>query len=781
MLLTKSLSTLTARIAAGLTLVFAASCSVIPKNYPAGKPFVYETNINLEGNFSKEEKSNLISELKNQLDDSIKTNPVYKLFYKGFNRSVLQKPPVYDSANAEQSVKFMRALLNAKGYFKDTIVYDTSLVVKQDAKPPQHRTTINFNVRPGRLVTLDSVYFQINNTELQELATASQKDMIIKKGDPFSIQGISQEFDRLVELYRDNGYLRFSRDELVGIWDTLNVSLLRPTFDPFEQILLLEALRKKRESPTANLEIRLRPGHDMDRLKKYFVGHTSIYPDLRADTIGLKQTTFEYDKNFSIVSYRRLFKPHFIADNIFFRKGDLYNQKMFLKTINRFNSLGAWRLVNIEQMPRPQSDTVDFAIYLTPAEKYSFTANLEGSSNSSFFLEERLLGVGINAQLLNRNFGHTSNQASTNIRYGTEVDTKGAFVKTRQASISHSIFFPKPIPNVKWIPEKFRDNFRTVLSFSLGNIERKDLFNLTSLNGSWGYNFNWKNRKDKNLAANIKFPNIEYAFLNPRPGLDSIFLQTPSFRNIFNTGLVVSIQGGFQIRGGKGRAANLFRANFEESGLLTNMIKIKALDSLFRFIKLNAEFIRNISMGKNSFVFRTFAGAGFALQTRTRKTDVNLPFFKQFYAGGPNSMRAWGLRTLGPGSTVKTRADVPFRFGDFQFETNAEFRFPLARIGGYLVSSCLFTDIGNVWFLKENSDFPDGTLTGENFIKDLAVGLGTGLRFDFEFFRIRLDYAIKVKNPTPEPFNIAGKNKWFYNFKPFGGIVQLGINYPFAF
>ncbi|HLF45734.1 MAG TPA: BamA/TamA family outer membrane protein, partial [Chitinophagaceae bacterium] len=352
---------------------------------------------------------------------------------------------------------------------------------------------------------------------------------------------------------------------------------------------------------------------------------------------------------------------------------------------------------------------------------------------------------------------------------------------TRQASISHSIFFPKPIPNARWIPEKFRENFRTVLTFSLGNIERKTLFNLTSLNASWGYNFSWKNKKDQNLALSFKIPNIEYAFLNPRPLLDSIFIKTPVFRNIFNTGLVVSVQSGFQIRGGKGKSTNVFRTNIEESGLLTDLIKIKALDSLFRFVKLDAEFIRNINFGKTSFLFRTYAGAGFALETRARKTNVNLPFFKQFYAGGPNSMRAWGLRTLGPGSTVKSRDSVPFRFGDFQFETNAEYRFPFFRVGGYLVSSCVFTDIGNVWFLKSNTDFPDGTLTAKNFLADLAVGLGTGLRFDFTFFLLRLDYGIKIKNPTPEPFNIAGRNKWFYNFKPLGGIVQLGINYPFSF
>jgi len=217
---------------------------------------------------------------------------------------------------------------------------------------------------------------------------------------------------------------------------------------------------------------------------------------------------------------------------------------------------------------------------------------------------------------------------------------------------------------------------------------------------------------------------------------------------------------------------------------LPEFIDLKILDSLFKFIKVDAEFIynRRIGKSKNSFVFRSFVGAGFAMTTKERPTDPNLPFFKQFTAGGPYSMRAWGIRLLGPGSTIKTRDSVPIRFGDFQFETNLEYRFPLFKIGGYAVNSCLFTDIGNVWFLRKKSDFPDGTLTASSFFKDLAVGIGTGLRFDFDFLLIRFDYGIKVKNPSPYTYNATEQDtKWFYNFKPWHGIVQLGINYPFAF
>jgi len=280
--------------------------------------------------------------------------------------------------------------------------------------------------------------------------------------------------------------------------------------------------------------------------------------------------------------------------------------------------------------------------------------------------------------------------------------------------------------------------------------------------------------------ASLRIPNIEYTFLSPKPRLDSIFLETPSYRYMFNTGLVLSLQGGIQLNGGKAKTPHVFRFNFEESGLLTKNLKLKALDSLFSFIKFDAEFIRTILWNKTSLVYRLYSGVAIPFATETRTSNVYVPFYKQYFAGGPNSMRAWGIRTLGPGSALKTRDSIPLRFGDFQLETNLEFRFPLTMIAGIRINSCLFTDIGNVWFLKENPDFPNGNLTSD-FLGDLAFGIGTGLRFDFDFFRLRLDYGLKVKNPTPEPYNEEGQNKWFYNFKPFGGIVQLGINYPFAF
>ena len=787
MLEAKPQNLLTASIAVAVTIILLASCKVIAKKYPTDKPFVFETNINIEGNFTKDEKSALTTQLKSQLDDSMRVKTTYKLIslnfkkgYAGINRPIIENPPAFDSASAERSIIFMKALLNKFGYLRNSITFDPdTTVVERSDMPTQLRTTVNFNVQPNQLFRIDSISHVINNNELQALTDASLSKTVLKKGYPFAQQLVSEELNRLVELYRENGYLKFSFEELSGVWDTLNLAILRPTIDPFD-IQMLEELRRRRDSPTTDIEIRLRPGYNVEKLKKYFVGNTTIYPDFNIlDTANKAPTRIVYDSNFTFVTYKNLFRKQFLVQNVYFSRGDLYNESRFIKTVNRFNSLGTWRVVNVEQKPRAQTDTVDIEMYLTPANKYSFTANIEGSFNSSnsINLEENLLGVGGNVQLTNYNFGKAANRSSTTARYMTELDTEGEFVKTIQTSLSHSIVFPKPIPNVSWIPEKLRDNFRTNLSIAFANTDRRDFFTLTSLNAAWGYNFQWKNK-----SGYIRLPNVEFARIESTDSLDKFLSFNPSLRTVFpENGLVLSIQGGFSIRGGKRNSAHILRVNFEESGLLASHINLKIFDSLFKFVKMDAEFIKNWSLkGKKSFIARGYIGAGYAMPTKDRPDNPQMPFFKQFSAGGAYSMRAWGIRLLGPGSTLAYRDTVPIRFGDFQFETNFEYRFPLAKLWGYDFSSCLFVDIGNVWFLRKNPDFPDGTLTAGRFLKDLAVCTGTGLRMDFDFLKVRLDYGLRVKNPSPQPDKAYTQNKWFYNF-PFDGILQIGINYPFAF
>ncbi len=751
-------------------IVALASCTIV-KKYQPGKPFVYKTNINLIGNFSNEEKEGLVSGLEDQLDDSMQVRKLDKLLW-----SVMKSPPVYDSSNADKSIIFMQALLRSLGYFSDSIYYDHIIKAQKD----QLRTTVTFNVKPGKQVHLDSVNYNLRQTDLQHITDSTIQQAFIKKGDPFAKNPISAELDRLTDLYRNSGYLRFTRDELVGLWDTLDVSLLQPGIDPFEQLEILQRLRERRENPIANLEIRLR-NIDSVKLTKFYMGNVTVYPDYIADTAGLTRRV-KVVEGITVVQHRNRFKPKIFPPNIYLPKDSLYRQRRYIRTINRFNLLGTWRMVNIDQVPR--GDTVDFVIRLTPAKKYSFNTNLEGSINQSAFAGN-LFGVGVNVGLQNRNFAKAANMTNSNLRYGIELGNikgGGQFIQTQQVSFSHNIYFPRFVPGFKLIPENYRDNFRTLFSFTAANTERRLLYNLTTINGSWGYEF-----QRRKWLVNVRLPNIEYSYLLKRDSLNNLIKRNPSLRNIFTDGFISSIIANLTLSGGQKNKLNVFRANLEQSGLLTGIIRNSFLDSqLYRFIKLDAEFAHLIRFNKSSLAFRAFAGAGYEFNsTRNPEKRNNLPFFKQYFSGGPNSMRAWALRRLGPGSTLKEFKDslgTPDRYGDIQLEANVEYRFPIGKPLGIKVNGALFIDAGNVWFMKSAADRPPEEIFKLSRLgKDIAIGAGGGLRIDFDFFVIRFDYSYRIKDPSPALSDAVYQNKWFsYPFFK-GAQFQLGIGYPFIF
>jgi outer membrane protein insertion porin family len=747
--------------------IFFSSCSTV-KNYQPRKPFVYQYKISINGKFTAVQKKQLSEQLVQQLDDSIRIEKQRKLLFW----TTLKNPPKYDSLNSDKSVIGMHALLNSLGYYRDTISYDTSLKVVKD----QYRTTVNFKVNPGIIIKLDSVTYKLANDSLQQITMQSLEQSLLKRGQPFAKPLISSEFDRLSDVYRNNGYLLFSKDDLLALWDTVGLNLLRPTFDPIEQAQLLEALRRRRLNPTADIEVVLRPTTDSNRLTKYYVGNVTVYPDYNIDTAFYKPKT-EKVGEYTFIYNRYLFKPKKFTSFIYLHHGDLYRQSNDIKTHIKFNSPATWRLVNINQIPRAGQDTADIEIRLTPDKKYSLTAIFEGSKNQGGFLSQgNFLGLGATLRFLNRNFAKAANQATTNIRYGTELDvsTGSVFVQTNQFTVNHTIEFPRGVPK-SLVPLAYRDNVKTYFSINGGVTDRLQFYNISSFSTSWSYEFNWSNK-----LFTIRVPNIEYNLLTRRENLDLLIDSNKSFKYIFNDGLILSTILNLKILNSKNKVTSLASFNLETSGLIAGLIPSRFLDSnLYRFIKLDAEYSRTYKIRRTAFAWRVFGGVGYEIYSVHNRNNLYLPFFREYYAGGPNSMRAWSLRKLGPGSTIKSfnNTIAPDRFGDMRLEANGEYRYYLTRFLGYNVEGALFTDIGNVWFLRPNPDFPGGEFNLNKLGTDIAIGAGTGLRIDFGFLKARFDYAYKVKDPSPDV--IEAQNKWFYGWTLLNGQFQLGIDYPF--
>ncbi|WP_300601372.1 BamA/TamA family outer membrane protein [Niabella sp.] len=753
------------------------------KKYPEEVPFVFETRVKVENASSKEEKERLEAGLTEQLDDSIQSRKVDKVLW-----AVIKNPPRLDTGQISKSIQNMHYYLNAQGYFQDSIGY--AVDVKKVEQ--QQRASIQFSVWPRQVTKIDSLAYVLQNDSLQKVTEDNLKNAFIKKGDPFAQGPISAEMDRLVELYRNNGYLRFSRGLLFGLWDTLDVALLQPSLDPLDQALQLERLKHKRLNPTANLEIRTRPIEDSVAIRKYFVGNFVVYPNSN-DTSGAnrKETVLN---NVTVIQNGNAFKPKIFPPNIYLKKGEPYDQRRYIRTLNRFNNIGSWRMVDIAQLPRDNQDTVDFAIKLLPAKKYNFTTNVEGSFSQSV-LSGNFVGLGFSLGLQNRNFARAANLMSTNVNYLVELGqlTAGNIIQTQQFSATNTISYPRFIfPGMQGFKENFRGNFRSLFTMSAASTERRYLFNLTSFSSAWGYEFGWRGKdyssNNRTFNLSVKIPNIEYSYLIRRDSLDKMIAKNPSIKNLFSDGLVTSSIVKFIMPWGSinGHNTNVIRANFEESGLLTGLIRNPLFDKhLYRFVKLDVEYAKLYKWTKTSLVLRGFAGAGYELESTVNPDKrAQMPFFKQYYSGGPNSMRAWQLRRLGPGSSIKSfEGDYSFpdRFGDMQLEGNIEYRMPLFKMGGIPINGAVFTDVGNVWLLKKDAGLPDEIFKLGRLGTDLAIGSGAGVRVDLGFFVIRLDYAYKVKDPSPSPENASYQNKFFaYPFIK-GSQLQIGIGYPFIF
>ncbi len=762
-------------------LVSLFACTV-PRKYPFRRPFVFATNIKVEGNLKPSEKQDLAARLANQLDDSLRVQVVS---IAGVYRRVMT-PPVFDTANLRRSIGFMVALLNASGYFsptiKDTIRRDT-IRFSRHPERDQYRVRVDFRVWPGTQLKLDSVGYAFTTPDLQSLALQARNQSLLRKGIPYSKQVLADERDRLVTLFQNHGYYKFSKADLYIERDTVLAGLLDPTIDPFQQAELVEKLRQKRERPTINVVVLQRPILDSSHIVRYSIGHVTVYPDLpilQEDTVVVSNIDTTSAKGFTFVTRTNKFKTKTLIENIHLLPGQQYEWQKYVQTLNRFTKMGAWQQASMTFDPSESSDSIlDATLKLYPTKKYEAAPSLEESWNTNDVLASgTLFGLGVNLAVNNRDAFREAVQTTTNLRAGVEFG--GSFIQTKDLSLSHAIAFPKPL-GPRWITGLFpTDSARTVISGNASYTDRRlsnqsEFFNVSSINASFGYEWNIRNK-----SYLLRPFNIEYTDLHKSDSFQNYLDSFPSLNLAFKTGLVMSSQFVYNSVKKHGIATDYFTASAETSGALLGLIKSLNDGALWRFIRGNVEYRRHWDWRTTELAVRLFGGGGIAYGKPGPEQEV-LPFYKAFFAGGPNTMRGWTIRQIGLGSAKfydTANGGILDRFGDIQLEANAEYRFPLGTVFGVKLQSALYLDAGNIWDrhpidttpAQKGSDFEIN-----NFYNSIAVDGGTGLRLVFQWFLIRLDYAYKFKDPE----SIHLPDTWFPNFNLLKGQFQLGIGYPF--
>lgn len=775
-----------------LLLLSFASCTVV-KNYQPNVPFVFKNKITLQGDVNKLEQKRLEAELYNYFDDSLRPKRISQFGV----RTVLKDPHTFDSSHINNSITFMRSFLQSQGYY-NAILKDS--IHPYDTVKDQVRATIEMFVDVNKNLRLSSfTYDSISNIELQLIAKNASSNSFLKIDKPFSKQLISSELDRLAALYRNSGYLKFSRENLYAEVDTTEVSLLDISLDPFEQArVIAEATMRRQKNPTIDVAIRLRSSNDTNSLKQFYVGKINLYPETQkneiVDSLIGKKFPIELDTRYYMlrqkVGYVKL-RP--LREHNYLRQGTLYDERDYFKTINAFSSLGTWNQVDVRTILHTDTvPVVDFHFFLIPADRYSFGTDIEASRNTGSIISGNLLGLANVITFRDRNVWKQAIQASTSFRNGIELglgDTTSA-LQTFQSSITQNFIIPRFITPWRIRNLKRLDDYKTIVTLNASYTDRRNFFRLTS--GVFGWGYEWKKRNHVWFYTPL---NVELYKLDTLQGLRQAFITNPFLRNAFNTGYVISqtLSYNFTFPGNKQGVTNNFRVSGEEAGGI--MGRFPGLrNKIYQYLKGEVEFKQLRSYRRTGFAWRLFGGIGYNY-SNDAVLGQSLPFFKQYVGGGPNSMRAWNIRQIGLGSSLLSDTSSVFRdrFGDVQMEGNAEFRFPLTTIGTIKVHSALFTDIGNLWNLRNSAINENSELRFDRLGRDIAIGVGTGLRFEVTSLMIRIDFAYKVKDPARKANNgwmslkdFSWTNDEYQIVDPTGRALrrnnyafQLGIGLPF--
>lgn len=745
------------------------SCAPFVRKAPKNTPYLFSNKFEVKGGkFTKTQKTIFKQRMSDQLDDSsmVKTKDKYIFLH------YVIKPPAYDSSYSAQSARNMAASMFHIGYYNAKVSFtaDTS----------KRKVRVTYIAEPGNPTLIDTLAYALKKTELQKIAFDSKKASPLTEGSIITKAAVLTEVSRLVDSFRNNGYYKFTASELRVRGDTTIAALTTVTDDPFEQLQLLAEAQAKRDSPQIKLAVVLVPPTDSSKLHKYFINKIYVLSDYsQGDNFyDVTSITQRETKNFIERYHQRLVRTGLLLRSITFRPGNLFRQSEYSATLNNLSRLGVWQSVNIQviEIPGGDSSKLDMVIELIPYKKLGFQAALEASyaasTNSSNIVSGNLFGISGNLSLLNRNLAKEGIRMNHNIRAGIELNnnSRGSstqLINSNELGYSNTMTIPRIIlPNLNFLRNdsaQARQRSRrqiagqTFINTDISYVNRLNLFNLQSFNLSLGYSF--QNKRLWTWTVRPFFLGFSNLF-NQTDSFKTILNDNPFLRYSYNTALVLGMGAGISriyqnpIHPGSQSKERSVRAKLEESGLTWGLIPILKKFKR-RYVKLDAEYKYTVTYKKTALAFRLFGGVGLPLLGSD--TNRTLPFFKQYYGGGSNSMRGWPIRGIGPGGKPLT----PFnsnktifndRTGDMQLEGNIEYRYDIARIipNTLTLRGALFIDAGNTWNMRNTKT--DGTMDStkfefQNIYKQLGVSAGTGFRLDFNYLILRFDLGFRFKRP----------------------------------
>ena len=673
--------------------------------------------------------------------------------------NIIGEPPViYNDYLTQKSVEQIKIFLRNNGYFN--AVVDTFLHRKKK------KISIEYLIKLNKYYKLKSIRYKILDPNLEKIVLNDTINSYLKVGKIFNTMLFEKERERIVYTLKKNGYFTFNKNYIEFIADTNDY-----------QVDITTIIKNRDISKTNPMGIKPHI--------QFYIGKVVYYTNIDAlkhlamtDTLQINNVTFiKTKKNF--VSPKTIVKGNYIYP------GKLYNIDDVKATYNYLWKLNTYKIINIYfRQDSAQKDVLDCYVELTPMEKYSFSAEIEGTNTSGN------LGAQGNLQFTNRSLLGRAENFTMNIKGAIQRQTVFS-IQTQDQIINYLPFntietggkVQLSIPHF-WLPinsENFvkKYNPKTVIQATFNYQKRPDYEN-EILKGSFGYS--WKFNKFLNSSFelleinSVKVFNITQEFKDRINGtfleysfVDHIITAT-NYTIGFNTPLsrknVFSVFGKVESSGNILSLINAERNFLPQNDMGQNLLFGLPYSQYMKF-DLDFRYYYNID-ATNQLAYRFFSGVAVPYGNM----EI-LPFEKRYYAGGANGIRAWEIRTLGPGSFRDTISIYPNQSGDLKLLFSWEYRFHLF----WLLNAAFFVDAGNIWSITPNDPRYNVHFYINNFYKQIAIGSGVGFRFDFTIFVFRLDFAMKVRDPA-----LREGERWLplvrktsissFNF-------NLGIGYPF--
>ncbi|MDE6206371.1 MAG: BamA/TamA family outer membrane protein [Muribaculaceae bacterium] len=662
---------------------------------------------------------------------------------------LVEEPVLVSDVRPQVRTHMIEQILDDNGYFRGTATYE--LVQGRNKR----KAKLLYKVTPGPGYPIRNVEMLPDSTALGALIDSiARTDKYLTAVRPrYAVDSLSTARTRITNVLRDHGYYFFRPEYIEYLADSI--------------------------AYPGEIELRLTLASNIPAfaLTPYTTGTVTVHVARREggglpDTIALRRATL-------IQMMPSRLRTKSIEECLTFRPGRKFSVRNMNRTQANLARLGIFNSIDINAMPDTtarDAHRLNVDVYCTFDTPLEMSLEVNASSKSNSYI-----GPGLSFGVTNKNiFGggeQLSVKATGSYEWQTGSNNKGGVFNSYEVGITGSLAFPRLLAP-KFIPRSRYQLNWTRFQLNADLLNRPHYFKMAQFNAS--VNYDWRLRR--HVSNTLTLFKLTYTkLMHTTAEFDSIMAANPAVAQSFQSQFIPQMAYTYVYDRAFGsnntlnwqftvqEAGNVFWAIYEACGKRGSKTLFGTPFS--QFVKGQTQLVwgRRVTSGDQWIVSRVAVGAAHAYGNSSQ-----VPYAEQFYVGGANSIRAFTVRSIGPGSYrgMPGQPDDYFdRTGTFKFEANVEYRFPIAGP----LHGAAFVDAGNVWLLKDDPMRPGGTLQGKTFLRDLALGTGVGLRFDISMLVLRGDLGIGIHAPYD-----TGKHG-YYNMRNFGSSLafHLAIGYPF--